>query len=316
MDEETDSAAAGSPPTETIDHNVSCARCGYNLRGVAVDEKCPECGTPIEYSRHGELLRYADRHWARQVQRGLQWTMASRDAIVILYALFMLSVLVMAVVFLGPLAVPPGVETMVKSAFETAARIVGGIMSILSIGIAYGLWRASTPEPREGAETPVRSAVTRIVSTLLVPGFGLWTLAASGWTPFGSSALARHGLATVCFVIVWLHFHVLLHQVRTIERRCEGTSAARLQHIATFSKAALHLPAILLVLQWIGPVRWLETGAWTPPAKPFDFFLMGLVWLIITGLLTTTMKLMRSELTAPAHRSADPSRQSADGSSR
>lgn len=301
MPEGSDSANSQAPPAERIDRDLPCARCGYNLRGIPANDTCPECGSPIAYSLHGEWLRYADRHWAKQVLRGLQWTMASRDAIAIIYAAFIAIVLIIAIVLLGPLVIPQRVEAAVKSAFDTAARIVGGIIMVLSIGIAYGLWRASAPEPREGTATPTRSAVTRIVSILLVPTFGLWTAALSSWTPLGLSALARHGLATVCFVIVWLHFHVLLHQALAIERRCEGISAARLQHIATFRKAALYLPAILLALQWIGPVRWLETGAWTPPAKPFDYMLMGLGWFIVTGVLKTTIKLMRSELTAGAH---------------
>jgi hypothetical protein len=288
-------------PEEHIERDLPCARCGYNLRGVVVDERCPECGSPIQYSLHGDWLRYADRHWAGQVLRGLQWTMVSRRAIAILYVTFIVSVLVIAVVLLGPFAVPPTVETMTKSGFDTAARIVGGIVCLLSIGIAYGLWCASASEPREGAATPVSTAVTRAVSILLVPAFGLWILALSSWTPLGFSAVARYAVATACFVIVWLHFHVVLHQVQTLERRCGGISAARMGRIASFRDAALYLPAILLAFHWIGPLRWEKTGGWTPPDESIAFMLMGLGWLIITGLLKTTITLMRAELAAGAH---------------
>lgn len=291
-----DSADSQSTSIETIDRDLPCARCGYNLRGIAGDDKCPECGSPVEYSLHGDWLRYADRYWAKQVLRGLQWTMVSRAAIAILF------VINIAIVLIGSLVIPQGVDTPIESAFEIGIGIVGGIMSLVPIGIAYGLWLASAREPREDDVASSKPAVTRTVSILLIPAFGLWTAALSSWTPLGLSALARHGIATVCFVIVWLHFHVLLHQALTIERRCEGISAARLQHITTFRKAALIFPAILLALQWVGPVRWLDTGAWTPPTKPFDYILMGLGWFIITGVLTTTIKLMRAELTAAPHR--------------
>jgi hypothetical protein len=294
MPDGPDSAEAEPRSNDRIDRDLHCARCGYNLRGLAVDEKCPECGTPVDYSLRGELLRYADRRWAKQVLRGLQWTMASRRAIVILF------IVIITIALVGLLVIPQGVDTPIESAFETTIDIIRGIMSLMPIGIAYGLWLASTPEPREGAATPASTAVTRAVSILLVPAFGLWTLALSGWTPFGFSAVARYAIAMACFVIVWLHFHVVLHQVQTLERRCGGMSAARLQHIIAFRKAALLFPTLLLAFQWVGPIRWLETGAWTPPTKPFDYILMGLGWLIITGLLTTTMKLMRAELSVPA----------------
>jgi len=290
-----DSANSRAPSAETIDRDLRCARCGYDLRGLPADDKCPECGTLVEYSLHGDCLRYADRRWAKQILRGLQWTMVSRAAIAILF------VINIAIVLIGSLVIPQNVDTPIESAFETAIGIVGGIMSLVPIGIAYGLWLASAPEPREDAVASSKPAVTRTVSILLVPAFGLWTAASSGWTPLGLSALARHGLALVCFVIVWLHFHVVLDQVQTIERRCGGASPARMGRIAGFRQVALYLPAILLALQWVGPVRWLETGVWTPPAKPIDYILMGLGWLIITGLLRTTIKLMRSELTAGPH---------------
>lgn len=33
-----------------IDHDIVCSACGYNLRGLLPDGKCPECGTPIAES--------------------------------------------------------------------------------------------------------------------------------------------------------------------------------------------------------------------------------------------------------------------------
>jgi ribosomal protein S27AE len=37
--------------------DTTCRRCGYNLRGLSRDGRCPECGTPIGLSTHGDLLR-------------------------------------------------------------------------------------------------------------------------------------------------------------------------------------------------------------------------------------------------------------------
>jgi hypothetical protein len=50
--------------------DVTCVACGYNLRGLADDGKCPECATPIARSIGGNSLRNADRDWLKSVHRG------------------------------------------------------------------------------------------------------------------------------------------------------------------------------------------------------------------------------------------------------
>ena len=47
-----------------------CVHCGYNLRGLSTDRKCPECGTPIAKSLRGDLLSSADPDWLRRLHRG------------------------------------------------------------------------------------------------------------------------------------------------------------------------------------------------------------------------------------------------------
>jgi hypothetical protein len=46
--------------TGNVDADIPCRKCGYNLRGLAVDGRCPECATPVGVSINGELLRYSD----------------------------------------------------------------------------------------------------------------------------------------------------------------------------------------------------------------------------------------------------------------
>ncbi len=50
--------ATAPPKAPTrIDHSVGCIRCGYNLRGLLSDGKCPECGSAIEPSLRPAYLR-------------------------------------------------------------------------------------------------------------------------------------------------------------------------------------------------------------------------------------------------------------------
>ncbi len=277
-----------------VAEDLPCARCGYNLRALPLDDKCPECGILVGNTLEGDWLRYADRRWAKQVLRGIQWTMLSRDAIAI--ALF----LSLATVFTGLLVIPSGIDTPLERRFEFALSAIGVLMMLPPIGIAYGLWLASAPEPRETAEGEWKRLMTRTISILLVPAVCVW-VTAERWAGPGTSLMAVHGTSTICFLIVWLHFFVVLHQVETIERRCQGRPTERISRVYTYVQCARLLPALLLLLHWLRPL--LSRFFWTGPAlpEPIGPFLMGLGWIVVTGMFTPTMKLMRSELTAAVH---------------
>ena len=64
--------SSAKPPDEIL-----CIRCGYNLRGLASDGQCPECGTPIERSRRGNILAAADSAWLAGLCRGLTLVIAA-----------------------------------------------------------------------------------------------------------------------------------------------------------------------------------------------------------------------------------------------
>jgi hypothetical protein len=42
---------------------VRCRECSYNLRGLPLDSKCPECGTEVVISIQSDLLRYSPPWW-------------------------------------------------------------------------------------------------------------------------------------------------------------------------------------------------------------------------------------------------------------
>jgi hypothetical protein len=50
--------------------DVACKQCGYNLYTLALAGVCPECGTPVEHSLRGFLLKYASPEWVGRVARG------------------------------------------------------------------------------------------------------------------------------------------------------------------------------------------------------------------------------------------------------
>ena len=57
------STLAVTTPSSSLEQNVICLRCGYNLRTLSTDARCPECATPISSSLDQTLLRYQDPSW-------------------------------------------------------------------------------------------------------------------------------------------------------------------------------------------------------------------------------------------------------------
>jgi hypothetical protein len=54
---------------QALDHDVRCHACGYNLRGLSSQGRCPECGAGVAESLNGaELL--ASQRWQAQVRSG------------------------------------------------------------------------------------------------------------------------------------------------------------------------------------------------------------------------------------------------------
>lgn len=56
----------------TIGQDVACVHCGYNLRGLTADGRCPECNSPVGRSIHGNLLAFADPAWLGTLQLGVR----------------------------------------------------------------------------------------------------------------------------------------------------------------------------------------------------------------------------------------------------
>ena len=50
--------------------DLLCNHCGYNLRGLLSEGRCPECGTEVARSLRGDLLVAADPAWLERLIRG------------------------------------------------------------------------------------------------------------------------------------------------------------------------------------------------------------------------------------------------------
>ncbi len=60
-----------------VDRNLPCWGCGYNLRSIAHDKACPECGASVSRSLQGDRLVFSDRRWLRRLVFGINWILAA-----------------------------------------------------------------------------------------------------------------------------------------------------------------------------------------------------------------------------------------------
>ncbi len=149
-----------------IDQDLSCKRCGYNLRGLREENLCPECGTPVGRSTTADLLRFADPNWMGRVAAGVN---------LLVWALLL-------GILLGCLSGISGlfIGSVLPQLFVTLGMLFVNLL---------GVWWITTPDPsgigeeqRRNPRKIVRFAtiiagiggIWNIVGTYLVPGAFLW----------------------------------------------------------------------------------------------------------------------------------------------
>jgi len=105
--------------------DTACRRCSYNLRGLHQDGRCPECGTPIGLSTHGDLLRFADPEWLEKLALGVKY-------------------IIWAVVLSIALSLAGG---CVGGALGGSPVFLQGVMILGSLLGLYGAWLLTAPDP-------------------------------------------------------------------------------------------------------------------------------------------------------------------------
>ncbi|MFG0251970.1 MAG: hypothetical protein ACF8NJ_03755 [Phycisphaerales bacterium JB038] len=178
------------PPAGTMRlerEDVFCRQCGYNLRGLTPEGKCPECGTPIERSLRGNLLVYSSPEYLTKLHQGVFLILA---AIVAQIILTVLAIVLMAAVGLQG-ASTAGVQL-----------VLNGLGIAVSVASWYGWWLFSSPDPAfVGLE---RGNAARRVVRVAVMLIAALTIAQTGMSYAVNSGTAVSTLSLALLTLVGL----------------------------------------------------------------------------------------------------------------
>jgi len=171
--------------------DVPCRRCGYNLRGLKPDGRCPECGTDVRVSLV-TLLRAADPAWVRRLAHGahrFHWCL-----LVVMAALLALHAMP---------ALPDALQAALHARLPYLDTVLFGLLAVSGVGLMLAIDALTTPDPRPAAvpEHPWPREVARYsallailipVGLLMLGGQWLAALILLTGVPTGWAALFEH----------------------------------------------------------------------------------------------------------------------------
>lgn len=188
----------------SIETDIYCIRCGYNLRGLQRSSCCPECSMPVADSLRGDLLSHAAPDWLARIARG---------ASLILYGTILLiggfvAIILFSVVF----------STLAFVSFPLIVFVLpAGLLLIV-----VGSWRFTELEPRRVMiERPISLRAATRAATVAV--FVVALIEFTAETVLGRSGVPTAIVSGVRQAIIW----------------CSGTSAVVLVILLGYRVAEL-----------------------------------------------------------------------------
>lgn len=113
--------------TAAVEQDIPCRRCGYNLRGLPLTSRCPECGTMVGVSVRGDLLRFSDPQFVATLHQGVR---------LMLWAIL--------VIVIGAIAAAVTTALRRASGLSFGVQLLPLAGSLLNV---IGAWLLTTPDP-------------------------------------------------------------------------------------------------------------------------------------------------------------------------
>ena len=304
------SAEAEPRAIERIDRDLPCARCGYNLRSLAISGRCPECGKPVRWTIDGNWLRYGDPAHLTRLHRAIGlalvgfWLVTGGIA-----SAFILPILLSAVPIIGGQRPPrDAILAFAPSAAITLAGLVLVFRHSLRLRADAPLDAATPDGSRGGFNLRSRLASVMLLSVLLAMAIGGIILVAPAIR--GSSTLRVDEImlhlelyaASIAALGLWLHALVVMHRISRIQRRCKDIPERRVKRLRHHISEVTTVPPLFMVMVWaawmsgIGGIRDRTEAALA--AAPAMLGFTALVWWLTIVLLHRTRRHVAAEIEA------------------
>ncbi|MEM1356250.1 MAG: hypothetical protein AAGH88_15350 [Planctomycetota bacterium] len=146
-------------PNGDIAEDKPCVACSRNLKGLQLDQVCPDCGVLVLRSVRGDHLKYSNAKWLSRIELGCTLVAGS-------LGLLLLGALVMQVV---GWIVQPATDQEVElqpGSLDEGERVLAVLKMVVLLAVvlfrAGGIWLFTVAEP--GVEADKRAGLDRSVA--------------------------------------------------------------------------------------------------------------------------------------------------------
>lgn len=151
-------SAAEAPPRAVIAETVPCLHCGYDLRGLQPERRCPECGNPCAVSLRGNRLCDFPPAWVERLAVGAR---GGLTGVAVIWTAGLVEIIVTAPAFTSNIA------TWLAVAFLVLSLTLGSVL------VWIGLWRITTPLPHS-LEPESKLSARRLTRAMLITAPPAW----------------------------------------------------------------------------------------------------------------------------------------------
>jgi hypothetical protein len=186
---------------QPVASELRCAGCGYDLRGLPRNGRCPECGTPVVASLAQFTLYFADPGWLARLQLGTRLLLTA--------VVWFIGGIITNFALLASNATPN---------MTTASHAVFGVVAVALL--CASSWCATTPSPAMRAT--VRGLPPYRLARLAILVVGAWAitmtvlnLTTAGWMWFAGGSVLASPVGLIAPLGVWAvtrHFETLTRQ--------------------------------------------------------------------------------------------------------